>query len=108
MCPNLPATQSFTAAVRNWSAEASSSRCAQWEAMRIWRKPTSFCLAQARRNIEMRNMIWLMASFSATLFAAGAAAQEIDWQNVDDAFGRKAAISEDVHRYGLPRSDLSV
>ena len=35
-------------------------------------------------------------------------AQEIDWQKVDDAFGRKAAVSGDVHRYGFPRSDLSV
>jgi hypothetical protein len=37
-----------------------------------------------------------------------AAAQGIDWQKVDDAFGRKAAVSGDVHRYGFPRTDLSV
>ena len=36
-------------------------------------------------------------------------AQAIDWQKVDDAFGRKAAvISGDAHRYGFPRSDLNV
>jgi len=36
-------------------------------------------------------------------------AQAIDWQKVDDAFGRKAAvISGDAHRYGFPRTDLSV
>ena len=36
-------------------------------------------------------------------------AQDIDWQKVDDAFGRKAAVvSGDVHRYGFPRTDLSV
>jgi Domain of Unknown Function (DUF1259) len=36
-------------------------------------------------------------------------AQTIDWQKVDDAFGRKAAVvSGDVHRYGFPRSDLNV
>ena len=38
-----------------------------------------------------------------------ARAQAIDWQKVNDAFGRKAAvISGDAHRYGFPRTDLSV
>lgn len=37
-----------------------------------------------------------------------ASAQEIDWQSVDAALGRKPAVSGDVHRYGFPRSDLSV
>src|SRR5947199_6986342 len=41
-------------------------------------------------------------------FVGAAQAQAIDWQKVDDAFGRKAAVSEDVHRYGFPRTDLSV
>jgi hypothetical protein len=33
---------------------------------------------------------------------------EIDWQKVDDAFGRKPAVSSDVHHYGFPRTDLTV
>ena len=37
-----------------------------------------------------------------------ASAQEIDWNKVDEAFGRTAAVSGDVHRYGFPRSDLQV
>src|SRR5215467_2069059 len=38
-----------------------------------------------------------------------AGAQAIDWQKVDDAIGRKAAVvSGDAHRYGFPRTDLSV
>jgi Domain of Unknown Function (DUF1259) len=37
-----------------------------------------------------------------------AKAQEIDWKKVDDAIGRSAAVSGDVHRYGFPRSDLTV
>src|SRR5436305_3448742 len=41
-------------------------------------------------------------------FAASASAQEIDWSKVDAAFGRKAAVSGDVHRYGFPRTDLTV
>ena len=35
-------------------------------------------------------------------------AQDVDWQKVDDALGRKAAVSGDVHRYGFPRTDLKV
>src|SRR5436189_5275456 len=38
----------------------------------------------------------------------GANAQQIDWQKVDDALGRKPAVSGDVHRYGFPRTDLTV
>src|SRR5450755_2740099 len=56
----------------------------------------------------MRVMLWLLASLFAASFATGATAQEIDWQKVDDAFGRKPAISGDVHRYGFPRTDLTV
>jgi hypothetical protein len=35
-------------------------------------------------------------------------AADIDWKKVDAAIGKTAAVSGDVHRYGLPRSDLSV
>ena len=38
-----------------------------------------------------------------------ASAQAIDWQKIDDAFGRKpAAVAGDAHRYGFPRTDLNV
>ena len=37
-----------------------------------------------------------------------ASAQEIDWKKVDEALGRTAAVSGDVHRYGFPRTDLQV
>ena len=40
--------------------------------------------------------------------ATAANAQGIDWQKVDAAFGRGAAVTGDVHRYGLPRTDLQV
>jgi len=56
----------------------------------------------------MRIILWLLASLLAASYATGATAQEIDWQKVDDAFGRKPAISGDVHRYGFPRTDLTV
>ena len=41
--------------------------------------------------------------------ASPVCAQEVNWQNVDEAFGRKAAtVAGDVHRYGFPRTDLKV
>src|SRR4051812_8175004 len=41
-------------------------------------------------------------------FVLVARAQSVDWQKVDETLGRKAAVSDDVRRYGFPRSDLSV
>src|SRR5215217_142346 len=44
-----------------------------------------------------------------TMFVATAAsAQGIDWKKVDEALGRSGAVSDDVHRYGFPRTDLNV
>jgi hypothetical protein len=50
------------------------------------------------------------ASFliASLLFASTAHAQEIDWKKVDETLGRTAAVSGDVHRYGFPRTDLTV
>ena len=74
----------------------------------------------------MRKLLWTTISILATSLATGvsaqnvnwqvftepfvtsAHAQEINWQQVDDALGRKPAVSGDVRRYGFPRSDLSV
>src|SRR3954468_21895514 len=47
---------------------------------------------------------FILAASSATV----ATAQEIDWNKVDDTLARKPVVSGDVHRYGFPRSDLSV
>jgi len=52
---------------------------------------------------------YVLATCAVITIGAGAArAQEIDWKKVDEAIGRSAAVSGDVHRYGFPRSDLSV
>src|SRR5438093_6653539 len=52
---------------------------------------------------------YVLATCAVITIGAGAArAQEIDWKKVDEAIGRKAAVSGDVHRYGFPRGDLSV
>ena len=56
----------------------------------------------------MRIILWLVVSIFAASFTTAATSQEIDWQKVDDAFGRKPAVSGDVHRYGFPRTDLTV
>jgi Domain of Unknown Function (DUF1259) len=48
------------------------------------------------------------------LIAAGVAisgtarAEDIAWSRVDEAMGRSAAVTQDVHRYGFPRTDLNV
>jgi len=56
----------------------------------------------------MRTMLWSVVLVFAASFAGGAHAQAIDWQKVDDAFGRKPVVTDDVHRYGFPRTDLTV
>jgi hypothetical protein len=74
----------------------------------------------------MRTMLGILVSIFAASFARGTNAQtmdwrvfdeplvtsahaaDIDWQKVDDAMGRKPAVSGDVHRYGFPRTDLAV
>jgi Domain of Unknown Function (DUF1259) len=56
----------------------------------------------------MRVILALLFGGAVATLATAAHAQEIDWQKVDAAFGRKAAVSGDVHRYGFPRTDLQV
>jgi hypothetical protein len=45
-----------------------------------------------------------------SLLAAPTLAQaaDIDWKKVDAALGKSATVTGEVHRYGLPRSDLQV
>jgi hypothetical protein len=56
----------------------------------------------------MRKLIWLLASLLSVSLITVASAQEIDWRKVDETLGRKPAVSGDVHRYGFPRTDLTV
>ncbi|MCK1739823.1 DUF1259 domain-containing protein [Bradyrhizobium sp. 139] len=55
----------------------------------------------------MRKTISVLIGIGACLFAT-AHAQDADWQKVDETLGRKAAVTGDVHRYGFPRTDLTV
>jgi Domain of Unknown Function (DUF1259) len=57
----------------------------------------------------MRAVISLVLSGAMLALVSSAGAQETDWNKVDAAFGRKAAVvAGDVHRYGFPRGDLNV
>src|SRR5947209_3792871 len=56
----------------------------------------------------MRASLTSLIGGTVMAWAASAAAQEVDWAKADAALGRKAAVSDDVHRYGFPRTDLSV
>jgi hypothetical protein len=58
------------------------------------------------KMMRLAHVFFIAASLAAT---SAARSQEINWQKVDDAIGRKpAVVSGDVHRYGFPRGDLSV
>jgi Domain of Unknown Function (DUF1259) len=52
--------------------------------------------------------VYVLALCAAATIGGAAKAQEIDWKKVDEALGRSAAVSSDVHRYGFPRGDLTV
>jgi len=56
----------------------------------------------------MRAIFSLLVSAFAVAAAGVTNAQEVDWKKVDEALGRTAAVSGDVHRYGFPRTDLQV
>jgi hypothetical protein len=56
----------------------------------------------------MKRNLTLLMLVAALAFPALANAADIDWKKVDAALGKTAAVSGEVHRYGLPRSDLHV
>ena len=56
----------------------------------------------------MRSLVFLAVTGALALGATAASAQTLNWEKVDAALGRKATVSGDVHRYGFPRSDLTV
>jgi hypothetical protein len=57
---------------------------------------------------DVMRAVYVLAICAAATIGGAAQAQEIDWKKVDEALGRSAAVSGDVHRYGFPRSDLNV
>jgi hypothetical protein len=56
----------------------------------------------------MRTKISVLAFILALAFIGKSHADEIDWPKVDVAIGKTASVQGEVHRYGIPRSDLQV
>jgi Domain of Unknown Function (DUF1259) len=57
----------------------------------------------------MNRMVRWLASLPTMALCLNAAAADIDWSKVDQALGKKGTDQPGgVHKYGLPRSDLSV
>lgn len=60
----------------------------------------------------MRNVLSALIGISACFMAVNGSAYAqdhgVDWGEVDGILGRKPAVTEDVHRYGFPRTDLTV
>jgi hypothetical protein len=71
---------------------------------KLWIAASIFTLVSATGTYA-QNIDWRIFSEP---FITSAHAQDVDWQKVDGILGRKPAVSGDVHRYGFPRSDLSV
>jgi hypothetical protein len=59
-------------------------------------------------ELNMTKKLALLTLLSAMAGTTLAQAADIDWKKVDAALGKTAAVSGEVHRYGLPRSDLHV
>jgi hypothetical protein len=57
-------------------------------------------------ELNMTRKLAFLALLSAMTGSTLAQAADIDWKKVDAALGKTAAVSGEVHRYGLPRSDL--
>jgi hypothetical protein len=58
--------------------------------------------------MKLKHRFALFALGAALLSSLPARAADIDWKKVDVALGKTATVSGEVHRYGLPRSDLHV
>jgi hypothetical protein len=56
----------------------------------------------------MKHCSALLAFCTSLVISLPAHAADIDWKKVDAALGKTATVSSEVHRYGLPRSDLHV
>src|SRR5438105_11508052 len=56
----------------------------------------------------MKHPLTPLALTTALLLSLPASAADIDWKKVDAALGKTAAVSGEVHRYGIRRSDLHV
>jgi hypothetical protein len=56
----------------------------------------------------MRGVALLLGLVLALASGGAANAQAIDWTKVNEAMDRNGTVTDDVHRYGFPRTDLQV
>lgn len=70
--------------------------------------PWQTASSQDEKEVNMRALIPLLIGGALLGSFVSSNAEELGWQEVDAALGRKPTVSGDVHRYGFPRSDLSV
>jgi len=56
----------------------------------------------------MHNVLPIPVLCLAVMLSSPAVAADIDWSKVDTALGKTASVQGEVHRYGIPRSDLTV
>src|SRR6266487_1486632 len=73
-----------------------------------WRRGRPARCRPDEGDMTMRGLLSLLVSALALTFAGMAGAQDIGWKKVDAALGKAGAVQGNVHRYGLPRSDLRV
>src|SRR5258707_224160 len=64
--------------------------------------------AHPRRTVMIATFRSLAACGAVLSTVAAADAQSIDWAKVDGIFGRTGTVGGAVHRYGFPRTDLTV
>jgi hypothetical protein len=82
----------------------------QWAAHHSGRNADSrarFVTLHHPKEVTMHRLR-ILAFCCAVSAASAIHAQDIDWKKVDTVFGRSAAVSGQVHRYGFPRTDLHV
>jgi hypothetical protein len=65
-------------------------------------------MTNAGGNATEKHMNKILIILAALALGGTAQAAEIDWKKVDAALGKTATVSGEIHRYGLPRSDLKV
>jgi Domain of Unknown Function (DUF1259) len=63
-------------------------------------------VSKTKKEWAMR-LLGLLTAAGMTISGA-AHGEDISWSKVDEAMGRPAAVTQDVHRYGFPRTDLNV
>src|SRR5262249_26856333 len=65
-------------------------------------------LATQEGGPTMRIVFSIAFVFAALVLSGRVQAADIDWSKVDTALGKTANVQGEVHRYGIPRSDLQV